>query len=574
MVFAPVLSIGVLLVTLGAAPGAGTGQEPASLVLRHGTIVTVDETRPEAAALAVRGDRIVAVGSEAEIAPFVGPQTRVIDLAGATAIPGIIESHGHFMGTGEARMGLDLMGVADWDEVLAKVAAAVKTAKPGQWILGRGWHQEKWRHAPIPNVEGFPVHDALSRISPDHPVLLEHASGHAVFVNARAMALAGITRTTASPAGGEILKNAAGEPTGLLRESASGLAERALEASRARMTSQEKLEEARHIVRLASDEALSYGITTFHDAGVPFDVADFYKQEAAAGRLGVRLYVMIREPNARLASRLAAARTIGASGHQVTVRTIKVSIDGALGSRGAWLLAPYADQPGSTGLNTAPVDGVRETAELAMRYGYQLAVHAIGDRGNREALDIYEAAFRAHPDQQDVRWRIEHAQHLSVQDIPRFGRLHVVAAMQGVHCTSDAPYVLARLGPVRAEEGAYVWQKLMQTGATISNGTDTPVESVNPMASFYATVTRRLVDGSVFFGDQKMTRLQALRSYTINGAYAGFEEDLKGSLTVGKLADIAVLSNNLLTVPDEQIRSTTVLYTIVGGQVRYTGVGR
>lgn len=545
--------------------------EPATLVLRNGTIVTVDDSAPDAQALAIRGDRIVAVGREADVRPFVGPGTRVIDLRGATAIPGIIESHGHFMGTGEAQRSLDLMSVANWDEVVAMVGTAAKQAKPGQWITGRGWHQEKWNKAPVPNVEGFPTHEALSRVSPDNPVVLSHASGHATFANAKAMALAGITRETPNPPGGEILKDAAGNPIGVFRETASGLLSRAENAARAKMTPQELEDDARQILQLAARESLENGVTTFHDAGVSFETAEFYKREADAGRLGLRLYVMIRENNARLAQGLAKARTIGYANNHVTVRTIKVSIDGALGSRGAWMLAPYTDMPSSTGLNTAPVPGVHETAKLAMQHGYQVAVHAIGDRGNREALDVYEAAFKAHPDAKDVRWRIEHAQHLSPADIPRFGQLKVIPAMQGVHCTSDAPYVLARLGPQRAEEGAYVWQKLMQAGATISNGTDTPVEAISPMASYYATVTRRLKDGSVFFGDQKMTRMQALKSYTINGAYAAFEETLKGSLTVGKLGDVAVLSNNLLTVPDDQILSTKVLYTIVGGQVLYEG---
>jgi predicted amidohydrolase YtcJ len=280
---------------------------------------------------------------------------------------------------------------------------------------------------------------------------------------------------------------------------------------------------------------------------------------------------MIREGNARLAERLEQARTIGYARDHVTVRTIKVSIDGALGSRGAWLLAPYSDQPSLTGLNTAPVPGVHETARLAMTHGWQLAVHAIGDRANRETLDIYAAAFKAFPEKKDVRWRVEHAQHVDPADIPRFGQLHVIPAMQGVHCTSDAPYVLARLGPERAEAGAYVWQRLMAAGATISNGTDTPVEDIDPIASYDATVTRRLKDGTVFFGNQKMTRMQALKSYTINGAYAAFEEGLKGSLKTGKLADVTVLSQNLLTVPDDQIRATKVLYTIVGGKVVYEG---
>jgi predicted amidohydrolase YtcJ len=567
------IAAGVVAVLLGqAGPAAQTpAGGPASLVLRNGTIITVEDGAPEAKAVAVRGDRIIAVGSEADVQPYIGPGTKVIDLKGATAIPGIIESHGHFMGTGEMKLGLDLMNVANWDEVIAMVADAARKAKPGQWIEGRGWHQEKWNKVPVPAVEGFPIHDGLSRVSPDNPVVLSHASGHATFANAKAMALAGITRDTPNPSGGEILKDAAGNPIGVFRETASGLLARAEQAARASMTRQAREEEARRILQLAVDEALRHGITTFHDAGVSFDMATFYKTEADAGRLGVRLYVMIRETNARLAQHLATFRTIGYASNHVTIRTIKVSIDGALGSRGAWLLTPYADLDGATGLNTAPVPGVHETAKLAMAHGYQMAVHAIGDRGNREALDIYEAAFKAHPDKQDVRWRIEHAQHLSLPDIPRFGKLKVIPAMQGVHCTSDAPYVLARLGPQRAEEGAYVWQKLMQSGATISNGTDTPVESISPMASYYATVTRRLKDGTVFFGDQKMTRLQALKSYTINGAYAAFEEGLKGSLKTGKLADITVLSNNLLTVPDDQILSTKVLYTIVGGQVRYEG---
>lgn len=545
--------------------------EPATLVLRNGTILTVADALPEARALAVRGDRIVAVGADASVSPLIGPATTVIDLKGATAIPGIIESHGHFMGTGDMKLGLDLMNVANWDAVVAMVAAAAKTAKPGQWIEGRGWHQEKWNTVPSPAVEGFPVHDAVSRVSPDNPVFLSHASGHASFANAKAMALAGVTRDTPNPPGGEILKDAAGNPIGIFRETASGLVSRAKQAARSQMTAAEREDEARRVLQLAVRESLENGVTSFHDAGVSFETADFYKREADAGRLGVRLYVMIREGNARLSQRLAGARTIGYANNLVTVRTIKVSIDGALGPRGAWLLAPYADLSTSTGLNTAPVPGVHETARLAMQHGYQMAVHAIGDRGNREALDIYEAAFKANPARFDLRWRVEHAQHLAPSDIPRFGQLKVIPAMQGVHCTSDAPYVLARLGPQRAEEGAYVWRKLMQAGATISNGTDTPVEAISPMASYYATVTRRLKDGSVFYGNQKMTRLEALKSYTINGAYAAFEEGLKGSLELGKLADVTVLSSNPLTVPDDQILSTKVLYTIVGGKVAFTG---
>ncbi len=571
------LRLVVLVVIAGVLPAAAwlgaqapPRVEPATLVLHNGRIVTVDEARPEVRALAIRGETIAALGTEAEIKPYIGPATQVVDLKGALAIPGIVESHGHFQGIGQAKLGLELMPATSWDQIVAMVADAAKKAKPGEWIVGRGWHQEKWTKRPDPHVEGFPTHASLDRVSPDNPVVLTHASGHATFANAKAMALAGVTKTTPNPAGGEILRDAAGDPTGLFRETASGLLGRAERTARDTMTPAQIDAEARKVIQLAADECLKKGITSFHDAGVSFRTVDLYKQVAQAGKLGVRLYVMVREGNASLAANLAKYRTIGFANNHVTLRTIKVSIDGALGPRGAWLLEPYADLPGSTGLNTTPMEAARETARLALQHHYQLAIHAIGDRANRELLNLYEAAFKGVPDTKSLRWRDEHAQHLSLSDIPRFAALGVIPAMQGVHCTSDAPYVLARLGPKRAEEGAYVWQKLMKTGAVISNGTDAPVEDVDPIESYYATVTRRLKDGSVFFGDQKMSRMEALKSYTINGAYAGFEEGLKGSLVPGKLADVTVLSKDILTVPDEEIRSARVLYTIVGGKVLYT----
>jgi hypothetical protein len=567
-----VLSVLAAVLAVAAGPGAQTPPrvDPATLVLHNGRIVTVDEGRPEVRAMAVRGETIVAVGSEADIKPYIGPATRVIDLKGVLATPGIVESHGHFQGIGQAKLGLELMPTTSWDEIVGMVANAVKKAKPGEWIVGRGWHQEKWTKRPEPGVEGFPTHASLDRVSPDNPVILTHASGHATFANAKAMALAGITKDTPNPPGGEILKDAQGDPIGVFRETASGLLGRAERTARDKMTPAEIEAEARKVIQLANDECLENGITTFHDAGVSFRTVDLYKQVAQEGKLGVRLYVMVREGNESLAANLAKYRTIGFADDHVTLRTIKVSIDGALGPRGAWLLDPYTDLPTSTGLNTTPVASAQETARLALQHNYQLAIHAIGDRANRELLNIYETAFKTAPNLRDLRWRDEHAQHLSLADIPRFAALGVIPAMQGVHCTSDAPYVLARLGPKRAEEGAYVWQKLMKTGAVISNGTDAPVEDVDPIESYYATVTRRLKDGSVFFGDQKMTRVDALKSYTINGAYAAFEENIKGSLKVGKLADVTVLSKDILTVPDDEIRSAKVLYTIVGGKVLYT----
>ena len=545
--------------------------DPATLVLRNGKIVTVDAALPEARAIAIRGDRIQALSATDDgIQRYIGPNTQVIDLKGQLAIPGLIESHGHFMGLGSSKMNLDLMDVKDWDEIVAMVAAAAKQAKPGEWILGRGWHQEKWASAPKPNVEGFPYHDALSKVSPNNPVLLTHASGHASFVNAKAMEAAGITAATVNPAGGEILKDPKGQPIGLLRETASGLANRALESWRSKKTADGRDADANRQFDLAVKASLEAGITTFQDAGSNFATLDLFKQAANAGRLPIRLWVMVRDSNDNLRAKLAQYKAIGLNENHLTIAAIKVVADGALGSRGAWMLQPYEDSPSSVGLPTTPVESITETARLALENGMQLCTHCIGDRANREVLNVYEKAYKSRPDLKDLRWRIEHAQHISAQDIPRFGQLGVIASMQGIHATSDAPYVLARLGAKRAEEGAYVWQKLMKSGAIVANGTDVPVERIDPMANFYATVTRKTKDGTVFFGDQKMSRAEALKSYTWNGAYAAKEETLKGSLVPGKLADITVLSKDIMTIPEDQIASTRAVYTIVGGKIAFS----
>jgi predicted amidohydrolase YtcJ len=562
-------SLAVCAAILFANCAGQPAQEPATLVLRGGNIVTVNEGQPRAQALAARGNRIVAIGTDAEIAPLIGPSTEIIDLAGETAVPGFIEGHGHFMGLGQARMVIDLMDTTSFAQIVAKVAEAAKTAKPGDWILGRGWHQEKWTSAPTPNVEGFPYHDALSQAAPNNPVLLEHASGHAAFANARAMEAAGVTSKTPNPPGGDILKDPAGRPIGIFRETASGLIEKALDAWQAAKTPEQQAADARRAIALATEEAFSKGVTSFQDAGANFETVALYKQIAGEGQLAIRLWVMVRDSNERLRERLPQEKVTGMADHHLTVSAIKVTADGALGSRGAWLLDPYSDSPGSTGLNTTPLASIEETARIAVENGVQLGIHAIGDRANREVLNVYEATFKANPEKKDLRWRIEHAQHISAADIPRFGSLGVVASMQGIHCTSDAPYVLARLGPTRAAEGAYAWQALMKSGAIVSNGTDTPVERIDPIANYYATVTRKTKDGTVFYGDQKMSRDDALKSYTWNAAYAAKEDTLKGSLAVGKLADITVLSKDILTIADDEILTTKVTRTIVGGKVVY-----
>jgi hypothetical protein len=552
--------------------------QPADLVLRNGRLVTLEQSLPEAQALAARGGKIVAMGTNRAVAGMIGPATRVIDLHGRLAIPGFIEGHGHFTELGASKMMLDLRGAKNWDEIVAMVAASAKEAKPGTWILGSGFHQAKWDRTPEPNVRGFPVEASLSRVSPRNPVWLTHASGHAGFANAEALRAAGISKDTADPPGGEILRDGQGNATGLLNERAQDLVERVLESYRASRPATEVQAELRQQIKLAERECLSKGITTFEDAGSPLATVDLFRQMAERGELGLRMWVMLRAPHAELAPNLKRYFVMGEGGDHLTVRAIKEYMDGALGSRGAWLLKPYSDlpedAPNRSGINTEKLADIQQTAELAIDNGFQLCTHAIGDRANREVLNLYETVFREHPDKTGLRWRIEHAQHLDQADIPRFAKLGVIAAMQGIHCTSDGPFVIARLGRERAEAGAYVWQKLMKSGAVVGNGTDTPVEDVDPIQCYYASVSRRLKDGTVFFPDQRMSRMEALRSYTLNNAYAAFEEGSKGSLKVGKLADVTVLSKDILRVGESEIPSAKVDYTVVGGNVMYARESR
>lgn len=565
--------LALLALTTGLAGCAAGAEDPADLVLLNGRVVTMDTAQPTAQAVAIVGDRIRAVGSNRTIRRHVAAGTRTIDLDGRLVVPGFIEGHGHFLSVGESRINLDLTTTESWDDIVAMVADAAAASAPGEWIVGRGWHQEKWDPEPEDAIEGVPTHHALSAVSPRNPVLLTHASGHAGFANAMALDLAGVDRSYEPPEGGEVVRDGAGDPTGLLRERAQQPVRAAHARALAERTPEERAAHFRRVVELASQEALSKGVTSFHDAGSSFEAIDGFRRLAEAGELPVRLYVMVRgESNEAMAARLPEYRMIGVGNGHLTVRAIKRQIDGALGAHGAWLLEPYADLE-TTGLVLEPVEEVTRTAEIAIEHGFQVNTHAIGDRANREVLDIYQRVFEANPDRTDVRWRIEHAQHVHPADLPRFAELGVIASMQGVHGTSDAPWVPRRLGDERAAETSYRWQDLWQSGAVVTNGTDAPVEDVDPIVSFWASISRRLPDGRRFDPDQRMTREQALQSYTVNNAFAAFEEDVKGSIAPGKLADIVVLSHDIMTVPEDEVREARVLYTIVGGRVLHEADG-
>lgn len=540
--------------------------QQADLVLHNGTIYTMNEALPQAEAVATRDGKIVFVGSNADVQAWIGDATEVIDLQGKTTTPGFIESHGHLMGIGYAAMRLDLMDAKNYNDVIARVAEAVKKAAPGEWILGRGWHQSKWVPQPDQIVRGFQTHQALSKVSPENPVYLTHASGHAGFANAKAMEIAGVTKETSFSDGGEIIKDSQGNPTGIFVERAQGLVRRSIPSSGP--------DSDKKALELAIAECLSKGLTSFQDAGSGRGSIDLYKEFLKEGKLNMRLWVMVGGRDNKMLDELFAAEPeLGLGDNFLTIRGIKLGIDGALGPRGAWLLEPYSDDPGNSGHETMPAEQVYEISKRALEHGYQVCVHAIGDRANKEVLDAFERAFKENPEAaKDARFRMEHAQILDEKDIPRFVELGVIASMQGIHCTSDRPWAGDRLGQQRITEGAYVWQKLLQSGAVIINGTDAPVEDVDPIASFYASVTRQGPDGNPpggFDPDQKMTREQALRSYTLDAAYGGFEEKIKGSLEVGKLADFTVFSQDIMTVPDNELLSTKVEYTIIGGKVAY-----
>ncbi len=539
----------------------------ADLVIINGDIYSEDKMVYQA--IACENDKITALGSNIEIEKYIGNKTTVIDAAGHFVSPGLIEGHGHFSGLGEFLMNLNFLRAKSWDEIVSMVEAKVKESEPGEWIIGRGWHQEKWSEPVHDHVHGYPKHFDLSKISPDNPVMLDHASGHGIFVNKKAMDMAGISSEMPDPTGGRIVRDENGQPIGVFEENAENIIKKFYSEYLAGLSQKEQIDLWYKGIELAQDECFKKGITSFQDAGAHFDEILRYRDMAEKDQLRIRLWSMLRESSEEMGADVSKYRVINAGDNKFTCRAIKTELDGALGSFGAWLMEPYADKADFYGQNTTTLEEVSKIAQIAHDNEMQLCVHAIGDKANHETLNIIEK-YTNQSQKVDLRWRIEHSQHLHPNDIPRFAQLNTIASMQGIHCTSDAPFVEKRLGYERAKHGAYNWRGLLDNGAIIANGTDAPVEDVDPLESFYASVTRKRADnGFEFFPENKMSREEALISYTSSNAYAAFEEDIKGSIAIGKLADFTILSNNLLTCKDEEILDTEVLYTIVGSKIMY-----
>ena len=559
----------ILLLSILIYWSCGT-PEYAEVILINGNIATVDSLNQGATAMAIKDGRFLKIGTNEDVLALQNDNTKVIDLNGNFTMPGFIEGHGHLPNMGRILLNINLMESKNWDEIVDAVAEKVKTAKAGEWIYGRGWHQEKWDSLPQRQFGGYPYHDQLSEVSPDNPVLLVHASGHSIFVNEKAMGIVGISKETPNPSGGNIVRDLNGEALGVFEERAATPIKKSYHDYLKSLPAEGVYNNWLKGIKLAEKECLSKGITSFQDAGSSFEEIEYFKNLAENGELDMRLWVMIRHSYEKMKGQLDGFPIKNAGNYFFSVNAIKSEVDGALGAHGAWLLQPYNDKPDFYGQNTTSIDEVKNIADLAYKHDLQLCVHAIGDRANREVLNIFEENFKADPNKKDLRWRIEHAQHLDPEDIPRFREYGIIASMQGIHCTSDSPFVEKRLGEHRSRVGAYPWRSLLDNGVIIANGTDAPVEDVDPIECFYASVTRKRIDtGAEFFPEQRMTRREALYSYTLGNAYAAFEENDKGSISEGKLADIVVLSKDLLNCSDDEILQSEVLYTIVGGEVKY-----
>ncbi len=558
-VFTVLLGVCCALVLLTSAVRAEAPPRPQpDVIYRNGNIYPLGSGPARVEAIGVANGIITAVGTQAELYASRGPQTRIVDLRGRTVLPGLIDAHGHMAALGSFGLGrLDLGTAHSFEDVVAAVAARVAQAKPGEWILGGRWDQESWPGKALPH------HAALSAVSPNNPVWLVRVDGHTGLANAAAMKRAGVDAETATPSGGDLLRAADGTPTGVFVDNATRLIEDHIDAPALATVD---------LLRKAQEMCLEVGLTGVHDPGVSPDDIAAYRQLQRDNELQIRAYLMVSSAYAVDWFR----QNPPVSDRHLAIRACKVYIDGAMGSRGAWLLEPYADRPRDdnnrpyTGIAVNPAEFVRLIAEDGLQRGYQVCTHAIGDRGNRVVLDMYKVALDRRP-RPDARFRIEHAQLLTAQDVPRFAQLGVIASVQPTHCTSDMRWVATRIGPERAK-WAYAWASLVRSGAVVASGSDFPVESHNPWFGIHAAVTRQ--DASQqppggWHAEQRLTREEALKSFTQWAAYAEFAESYKGTLEAGKVADFIVLDRDVMTCPIEEIRGTRVLQTVIDGKVVY-----
>jgi predicted amidohydrolase YtcJ len=551
-----VLFLTALSTSMVASTVSAQAATPADLIVTGARIYTVDDARPTVQAFAVRGGKIVFLGSESEALMLKGAATKVLDYSGRTIIPGMVDGHAHLQSLGAELRYVDLMGTKSYEEVIRRAVERSKTVPAGQWIVGRGWDQNLWADT------RFPTHEALSRAIPNHPVILTRVDGHMILVNAKAMEAAKVTRSTPEPLGGKILKLPNGEPSGTFVDNAEALIRSVMPRTPKAELRQQIIDAIAAVNRL--------GLTGVHDAGVDADVIEAHEEVAKEGRYTLRNYIMVSDDSAALTRYFSRGPQSGLYDGRIWIRSIKLYADGALGSRGAALISPYSDDPQNSGLLTSTAEHLLARTQWALRSGFQVCTHAIGDKGNRAALDAYEGALRTNP-HADHRFRVEHAQVIHRDDIPRFAQLGVIPAMQASHQTSDMNWAQDRLGPMRVR-GAYAWRALLSTGVVIPNGSDFPVEEANPLISFHSAVTRQNAENwpaGGWYPEQRMTREEALKSMTIWPAYAAFQEATLGSLALGKYADFVVLDQDIMTMPAEDILKTKVIATFLGGQAVY-----
>lgn len=548
----------VLLLALGCAP-----RESADLVLKNAAVHTGVDGQASAEAVAIKGDKIIFVGSNADVERFQGSSTKVEDLAGAVVFPGFADAHYHLSGVGEREMTLNLEGTSTKDAFLAKVKERVEQTAPGAWVVGRGWIETFW------TPPAFPTRQDLDAIAPNNPVMLTRADGHASIVNTKALEVAGVTKATPAPDGGALNKDKAGNLTGMLIDRAQGLVGRHVPA--------DTPEQLDSMVVIGARRSTELGWTQVQDAGGSWGEVGRMRRLYQAGQVKLRIYKAVGGPGPDADSLLAVGPSVGEFGGRLTVRAIKSWVDGALGSRGAFLLAPYSDEPGSRGLITVDTAGFRAMLPKALERGIQIETHAIGDGGNRLVLDMYQWAFDAVPrgekraDPKEPRWRIEHAQIVDLADIPRFKTLGVIPSMQPSHAIGDLYFAPSRLGGARLA-GAYAWKAFLDLGLPLPGGSDAPVERGEPMIEFYAAVARRDIRGnagpdSLWHPEQKLSRAEALKLFTVYPAQAAFEEDRRGTIAVGKWADLTILDRDIMTVPETDILGARTVMTVIGGEI-------